>query len=155
MLYRLATNSDLLELAGMRWDLRTEVHPAPAGATREDFIPACLEFLREALANGRWAVWVAEEDGQLVSQIYVQRIRKIPRPGKLLAEFGYVTNVYTRPAYRDRGVGAALLAQVKQWAQREKLEMLILWPSQRAVPFYLRAGFSPSPEALECPISED
>ena len=78
----------------------------------------------------------------------------MPRSRAAVAEFGYVTNVYTRPAYRNRGIGAALMAYVKEWACQEKLEILILWPSQKAAPFYYRAGFRPSPEALEYPIWE-
>jgi GNAT superfamily N-acetyltransferase len=152
MNYRLAADSDLPELAGMRWDFRTEIHPIPEGATRDAFIPPCVDFLRDALASGRWLFWIAEENGQIVSQIFVQRIRKMPRPGKLLAEFGYVTNVYTLPAFRGRGIGAVLMAYVKEWAHQEKLDILILWPSQKARPFYHRAGFRPSPEALEYAI---
>ncbi len=155
MIYRLAVESDLPTLAGMRWDFRTELHGAPEGAVRADFVPACADFLREALASGRWAIWIAEEEGHILSHVYIQRVRKVPRPGKLFAEFGYITNVYTLPDYRSRGIGATLLAHVKEWGRREKLEMFILWPSRRAVPFYYRAGFRPSPEALECPLWED
>jgi GNAT superfamily N-acetyltransferase len=155
MNFRLAADSDLPELAGMRWDFRTELHPAPQGARRADFISPCVDFLRDALASGHWAIWIAEEESQIVSHIYVQRVRKMPRPGKLFAEFGYVTNVFTLPAYRSQGVGAALMDSVKQWARQEGLEMLILWPSQKSGPFYYRAGFRPSPEALELPVWDD
>jgi RimJ/RimL family protein N-acetyltransferase len=149
MNFRLAQETDLPQLAALRWDFRAELHGAPAGETRETFAAACLVFLREALAGGRWAFWIAEQEGQVIAHVCVQRIRKLPRPGRLWAEFGYITNVYTRPEHRNQGIGAELMRRVQAWGQQEKLEMFILWPSQRSGPFYRRAGFIPSAQALE------
>jgi GNAT superfamily N-acetyltransferase len=153
--YRLAFESDLPQLAEMRWDMRTELHPPaeglpnPPGETREDFTAACLDFMREALASGRWAFWIAEQEGRVVANICVQRIQKLPRPGHLRPEFGYITNVYTRPGMRNQGIGAELMSRAQAWGREVGLEMYILWPSQRSGPFYRRAGFIHSPEALE------
>ena len=49
---------------------------------------------------------------------------------------GYVTNVYTRPAYRGRGIGTRLMSHVLQWAREHDLESLIVWPSETSVRFY-------------------
>ncbi len=35
------------------------------------------------------------------------------------------------------------------WALEQRLELLIVWPSERSVSFYRRAGFAPSAEMLE------
>jgi GNAT superfamily N-acetyltransferase len=82
------------------------------------------------------------------SHIYIQRVAKIPKPGKVRDAFGYVTNVYTKPPYRGRGMGAALLQRVKDWAQADDLEFLVVWPSEASGRFYERAGFK-STEAVE------
>ena len=156
MIYRLATENDLTELAAMRWDFITENHPqVPPGVSPETFRAAFTDFLREGLASGRWTAWVAEEDGQILSHMYIQRVRKMPHPGRWLREFGYVSNVYTRPAYRNRGIGAALMKCVQQWGREQKLESLLLRPSRRSVPFYRRAGFHPPSESLEFIFEED
>jgi GNAT superfamily N-acetyltransferase len=84
----------------------------------------------------------------------VQRIRKVPNPGRLDPEFGYVTNVYTCPEARNQGTGAGLIRHIQDWAREQRLEMLILWPSERSGDFYRRAGFRPSSEALEWDVSE-
>jgi GNAT superfamily N-acetyltransferase len=148
-IYRLAAEADLGELAQMRWDFRLEEAP---GATRHDqatFLRACTVFLRQGLAEQRWTYWIAEQDRLIVSHIYIQRVPKVPKPNKLDDALGYVTNVYTRPAYRGQGIGTQLMTQVLAWAREQDLESLIVWPSEASVRFYERAGFVRSPDMLE------
>lgn len=52
-----------------------------------------------------------------------------------------VTNVYTRPSHRGRGVGAKLLTATTEWARQEGLEVLVVWPSEGSVSLYHRQGF--------------
>ncbi len=74
---------------------------------------------------------------------------KVPKPNRLVDALGYVTNVYTRPAYRDRGIGTRLMTSVLQWAEEQDLESLIVWPSTASIHFYERAGFRGSSEMRE------
>jgi GNAT superfamily N-acetyltransferase len=151
---RKGTAADAAELARLRWD-----HCAEEGETGGHDLAAFTAefdaFLPAALRSGRWTVWVAEIDGSLVAHVYIQRITKVPRPGRPersaepSARWGYVSAVYAAPHVRNRGVGSALLRRVIEWAREEPLQLLLLWPSERSVPFYARAGFVPSPEAVE------
>jgi GNAT superfamily N-acetyltransferase len=148
-IYRMAIEADLDELAQMRWDFRLEEAP---GATRHDqatFLEACTAFLREGLREQRWTYWIAQEETQIVSHIYIQRIPKVPKPNQLDDVLGYVTNVYTRPAYRGQGIGTQLMTHVLQWAREQDLESLIVWPSEMSVGFYERAGFRDKSDMLE------
>lgn len=154
MIYRTATPADFDQLARLRWDFRNEYTQDPPPIPWEAFLEAMHTFLAEAFASGRWTVWVAEADGQVISQIFIQHIRKVPRPAALVRYFGYVTNVYTCPAYRNQGIAAELMRRAQDWAKERDLEMLVLWPSKKAVPFYLRAGFHHPTEAMEWVIDE-
>ncbi|MEX2372775.1 MAG: GNAT family N-acetyltransferase, partial [Dehalococcoidia bacterium] len=57
-------------------------------------------------------------------------------------------NVYTRPQWRNRRIGADLMEWVKGWALGADLEFLILWPSEDSREFYARAGFVPEAWAV-------
>jgi GNAT superfamily N-acetyltransferase len=149
MNYRLAMENDLIALAEMRWDFRMEDNGIIPVVSRQDFMDACASFLSRGLADGRWAYWVAELEGEIVSHIYIQRIYKVPKPNRLQDAYGYVTNVYTRPAYRGQGIGSELLRHVLDWAKEQDLECLIVWPSERSVAFYERAGYTAAHEILE------
>jgi GNAT superfamily N-acetyltransferase len=153
--YRLAVESDVPALAEMRWTWRTAEDGTRAVVSHEDYVKECCAFLRQGLAEGSWLCWIAEVEGQFVSHIFVRRVRKVPKPSRLHDEIGYVTNVYTRPPYRGQGVGSALLACVVQWARDQEIDVLFVWPSQQAVPFYERAGFRADNEILECQIRPD
>jgi GNAT superfamily N-acetyltransferase len=150
--YRIAIEADLEQLAAMRWDFRLEESPGTPVHDRATFMMACVAFLTQGLASGAWAYWIARDAGLIVAQIFVQRIAKVPKPNRLDDTFGYVTNVYTRPAYRNQGIGSQLLGHVIAWADEQELENLVVWPSERSIPFYTRAGFRGGSEALELEV---
>jgi len=149
MNYRQATPNDFPRLAQMRWDFRTALSTtALAAETKDAFIPVMLEFLEHAYQSGQWVMWLAEEEGEIVSHVYIERIRKVPRPTSFDCAYGYLTNMYTVPAWRGKGIGAELLQYAVKWAREQKLEMIILWPAKGREAFYQRGGFIHEPEAM-------
>ncbi|WJH35345.1 GNAT family N-acetyltransferase [Paenibacillus sp. CC-CFT747] len=146
---RLADPNDIDALAQMRWDYSVE-ETGTQGLDREEFHRTCTGFLEKALGSGNWFIWVAEAEGRLVSHMYLQLIHKVPRPGKSPDPyFGYVTNVYTRPDYRSRGLGGQIHQAMERWSKEHEVEFLVLWPSEASGAFYERHGFVSSREALE------
>ena len=148
MVYRLATEKDISMLSEMRWQHEFE-EEGKFDISKEDFIKECNLFLANGLNSGTWEYWIAEDKGIIISNIYISRIKKVPKPQKLFAEIGYVTNVHTKAEYRNKGIGTELIKKVKQWATENKIELLFVWPSQRAVSFYEREGFSMNNEIME------
>jgi GNAT superfamily N-acetyltransferase len=155
VLYRPATLEDSAALAELRWAFHIEDFPGDARpGEREPFLAACTPWIRHRLALGTWTVWVAEEraSGAIVSQVFVNLVDKVPRPGRVVDRYGYATNVYTRPEWRSRGVGSRLMEWVKWWALGAGLEFLVLWPADAAREFYGRLGFVPEAEAVTLPL---
>ena len=150
--YDIATVSDVAELASMRWDFRLEEAPQTPVYDRDLFLNACGVFLKQGIAEQRWTYWIARTDTQIVSHIFVQRIAKVPKPNRLEEALGYVTNVYTRPAYRNHGIGTKLMIHVLDWAREQDLEGLFVWPSEASISYYERAGFKKSSEMMEYEI---
>lgn len=149
---RQATLDDVAQLAEMRWEFRMEETAGAPPAEKELFLAECRAFMLAGFTSGVWTCWLAEADGWIVSHIFVQRIDKIPKPSQIRDRFGYLTNVYTRPAYRNHGIGSALLGRVKAWARDEDYEFLITWPSEASGRFYERAGFEGKNESLACEL---
>ena len=138
--YRLAKISDAPQLANLRWGLRTDDAATADTAAKARFIQDFAAWM-DKNPGPDLVHWVAEQGDALVGVISVRIIHMLPSPEDIDGRFGYLTNTYVLPQYRNQGVGTALLAAVKHWATAEKLELLVVWPSERAYPFYARGGY--------------
>jgi len=154
MNYRTGTDEDLTRLAELRWDFRMEGGDESPAVSKSEFIEACASFLKRGLETGYHVYWLAEESGEIVSHIFIHKIDMIPRPCKIHDQFGYITNNYTKPEHRNRGVGTELMKRVISWAKEEDLELLIVYPSEKAVSFYGRAGFYSENDVMELRLRE-
>lgn len=149
LVYRLASVDDVAQLADMRWDFTTD-GSGRAGEVYKAFKQHCTTFLTRAIGSGQWAIWVAEaHSNEIVSNIYLQVVEKVPKPERLQNVFVYMTNVYTRPEWRGQGVGGRLLREACAWSRENDLDFVIVWPSEEAVAFYSRQGFQPVREAMD------
>lgn len=147
MIYRTATENDFPQLAEMRWNFRQESGEEIAVVEKAEFIEKCLEFLRNEVEN--YTYWIAENNGEIVSHIFVYRIKLVPRPCRIKDSFAYLTNTYTKPAFRGKGIGAELLQRVIEWAKDEGFELLLVYPSEESLNFYGRLGFENDREVLK------
>jgi GNAT superfamily N-acetyltransferase len=111
--------------------------------------------------------WLASVDGMPVGMLNMAVFERMPRPmkpvgigpqpalsspGRLKSEWGYIANVFVLESYRNQGVGRLLLDAAIAHARAEGYARLVLSPTDRAVPFYLRAGFGPADELLLLPL---
>lgn len=144
---RLATLSDVDELVEMRRAFTIEDMQTDA-QLRPEYEAECSAFLRNAVSDGRWHIWVAESAGEIVSHVFVALVDKVPRPTRRNSMIAYLTNVYTKPPYRGQGAGARLIQRAQQAAYDDGVELMIVWPSEPSVGFYEREGFIRPDEPL-------
>jgi GNAT superfamily N-acetyltransferase len=150
---RPALLEDANALARLRWDFsgeETVLDPVAFG----DFEHAFGEFWSRAIAEGTWYCWVAEHGHDIVSMAYIQLVEMVPRPGQVRRRYGYVASVYTRPEARNQGIGAQVLHRLIAWARDQRLEFLVLWPSEASITFYQRLGFRSGDGVLELQLQE-
>lgn len=150
MILRLANHNDIDQLIRMRWDFTNEyIENKIAEDQFPNFYLECKSFLTDAFKSNNWFIWVAGMDGQIVSHIYIELIHKVPRPGRVTNPFTYMTNVYTLPEHRGKGIGSQLLKEIEVWAKQKRYEFIIVWPSDWSIEFYERNGYKPIGEAME------
>ena len=154
---RPASADDADELARLRWDFRVE-HGTPVSRTFAEFIEGFRTFANDVLADGApWRAWVAEEEGRPVGCVWLQLVEMVPHPSRERWErpIAYVTNVYVEPDLRGAGVGARLLDAAMGFAREREVAEAIVWPTQRSVSFYRRAGFSTESAPLGMDLAGD
>ncbi len=145
---RLATQADASELARLRYVFRAEerMPTEPESTFRE----RCHEWMHERL-DGRasWQCWVAVEQGLIVGTIRVQLFEKIPNPAEEFERHAYISNFFVLDSRRGQGLGGRLLTAALDWCRRQQVNAVILWPSKRSRPIYLRHGFAVSDQLLQ------
>jgi GNAT superfamily N-acetyltransferase len=94
-----------------------------------------------AVEGDRRTTWLAALGDSPVGMASVLEYRRMPRPGRPDSRWGYVSNMFVREDFRNRGIGSALMTTIITAADERCYARLVLSPSARALPFYRRAGF--------------
>jgi GNAT superfamily N-acetyltransferase len=144
---RAAVPGDAERLAQLRWEFR--VARAPVQEDREAFLRRCTDWMRRELASQAvWRAWVATAADEIVGNLWVQTINKMPNPVAERERHAYVSNVYVQPEHRG-GAGSRLLEAALAWVRAEKMDRVILWPSAPSVSLYERHGFTHHGDVME------
>jgi GNAT superfamily N-acetyltransferase len=141
---RFASQADAMQLAELRWLSRgvkeQQLEHIDAFALRFS------TWFASALTSKSWHVAVSEEQGSMLSGcMFLREVETVPVPGHKARAWGYVTHAFVREPSRNQGIGARLLDLLVGRARELRLHELQVWPSNRAVALYARAGFQ-SPE---------
>lgn len=140
---RIASSQDAPALAALRRAWTAEQH---GPADDPGFEARFLDWYERESAR-RFA-WLAEADGEMVGMMNMAVFDRMPQPGREPASWGYLANSFVLAVYRNQGIGSLLLDALVAHADFHGYERVVLRPSERAVPFYQRAGFTQATELM-------
>jgi GNAT superfamily N-acetyltransferase len=100
------------------------------------------EWFERTLPTRR--AWVALAGDVAVGMMSMGLFERMPKPGRPQTYWGYLSNAFVAPDYRNAGVGRMLIDALLAHARDEGYARVVLHPSDRAIPFYHRAGFTPA-----------
>jgi len=143
---RPAAATDARALAELRWEFRAG--KTPPTETHDAFVGRCETWMAEELRHGPWRAWVAEQDGRVVGQLWLQVLSKLPNPAEERERHAYISNVYVTPSARG-GVGTRLLQTAIDWAASHDIDRIVLWPTAQSRSMYRRHGFLANGGVLE------
>lgn len=92
--------------------------------------------------------WVALGGGDAIGMLNMLVFTRMPRPGRPVSQWGYLANFFVRAEHRGEGVGGRLLAACVEHADAHDYVRIVLSPSERSIPLYRRAGFSPADDLM-------
>lgn len=139
--FRQAVPEDIESLAELRWRLCTDDVLTVDPLGKNNFIEVFKSALPEIASCNNNVHFVAELNNIIIAVLSIVIITKIPSPNDINGQWGYLTNVYTLPEYRNKGIGSTLLSKARKWAEIQRLELLVVWPSDRSYVFYERVSF--------------
>lgn len=145
--YRIASESDYEDLLELRWGL-ISMYDDVSSYNKDEFAYEFKQFLCDELGNN-YNAFVAVKDNEVISNIYLGILNRVPSPIKDGKSIGYITNVFTKEKYRNLNIGSELINYVIEYAKSQDCEVLFVWPSEGALTYYQRAGFTVENEIME------
>ena len=145
---RLATSDDITTLTDLRVAFFEEIGDITDKKHALAFREATYHYLSEALPEGKFLAWVAEEDGQIVGTSGLIFFEQAPTPTNLIGNEGYVLNMYTLPQWRGRGIARTLLEEIIRYVKNTGIPQLWLYATDEGRPLYEKLGFVVLPDAM-------
>ena len=135
-----ATTDDIPELVELRLAYLTE-DSGPLDRDVADAIARDLPgYYRERLGRDL-IVYVVRDRDSIASCAFLLVVRKPMSPAFPTGMTGTVLNVYTRPAWRRRGMARALMETMLRDTREMGLSVVELKATDDGYPLYLKVGF--------------
>jgi len=147
--YRLATPDDLEILTVARVEFFADCHPEMTDAQKAEMYTQNKAYFTETLADGSFAAYLALDGEHLVATSGVNFYRTPPNPKNPTGKTAYISNMYTRPAYRGRGIATRLFALTVEIARSRGCGKIVLHATDMGRPIYEKAGFFVPKGAME------
>ena len=149
---RKMTLEDLPEL--MQWRMEVlrcvfdlkETDPAYPGLVSEN-----EAYYKKMLAAGEHAACVVSIDGQEAGCGGICFYQEMPSPDNHSGKCAYYMNIYTRDAFRGKGVAKATMHWLTEEARAWGAEKIYLESSKMAIPFYKSLGFIDMHDYMKLP----
>jgi len=143
---REATLADLSHLVHHRRAMFEDMgHTDTAALARVD--AASEQYFKQALRNGAYKAWLAEDStGAVLGGGGIVLADWPGFPGEVLAKRAWILNMYTEPGARRRGIAKRLLQVILEWSRTYGLSIVSLHASQAGRPLYESLGFQPTNE---------
>ena len=145
---RQATYDDVAALTDLRVAFFEDIGDITDEKHAEAFWVAPYRSLSEALPQGKFLSWVAEEDGQIVGTSGLIFFEQAPTPTNLLGTEGYILNIYTIPQWRGRGIARTLLEEIIGYVKNTRTPQLWLYATDEGRPVYEKLGFVALTDAM-------
>lgn len=138
-----ATVADANVLAEMRLEMRRERETIPCPIDEDEFLRLNVEFFRDRMAAGDFISYIAWDGDKAAACSGLSLQIHPPTYGNPSGKSGYITNMYTRPAWRHMGVARMLVDKLAEAARQEGCAQLGLNASPMGRSLYIKYGFHP------------
>ena len=138
---RRAGLNDVAALVTLRLEMRRERETAALEIPESEFAVLLEKYFTEAVTHGTFVSFIAW-DGETAAACSGLSVLSLPPSyHDLTGKKGYITNMYTRKAYRGQGLATRLLDTLKTFAQKAGCTALALNASDAGYPVYKKYGF--------------
>ena len=103
-----------------------------------------FRFFTDKMTDGSLVEWFLEEDGEVIATAGILFIEFPPAYHNHTGIRGYITNMYTAPEYRRKGIATSMLRKLMEEAKARSVNRICLRASDMGTPVYEKFGFKES-----------
>jgi GNAT superfamily N-acetyltransferase len=116
----------------------------PPGSLQMDIARELADYFTSAISDGSFISWVMDNDGEIIATSGVCFYALPPNYSNPSGRTAYITNMYTKPEYRRKGIATELLGMVIDEAKSRGYKVIRLHTSEYGKSIYLKARFTDS-----------
>jgi GNAT superfamily N-acetyltransferase len=146
---RLATLDDVETLVSLRLVFLKEVGSLSSEVDCRELGEAIRHYFVRKMPTGEFLAWVAESEGRIVATSGLTLFERPPNGANIAGLEAYLSNMYTVPDWRGRGVGTALVTAVIDHVKGTRARRIWLHATEQGRPVYEKAGFVVSKTDME------
>ena len=146
---RLATLDDVDALISLRLVFLKEVGSLSGGVDCSELGEAIRHYLVRKMPAGEFLAWVAENEGGIVGTSGLTLFERPPNGANMAGLEAYLSNMYTVPGWRGKGVGTALVKAIIDHVKGTRARRIWLHATEQGRPVYEKAGFVVSETDME------
>lgn len=146
---RLATLDDVDEMISLRLVFLKEVGSLSGGVDCDELEEAIRRYLVRKMPAGEFIAWVAESEGEVVGTSGLTFFERPPNGANMAGIEAYLSNMYTVPGWRGKGVGTALVKAIIDHLKGTQVRRIWLHATEQGRPIYEKAGFVASETDME------
>ena len=143
--YRIGTKQDIPVMCQIRKQQLIDEGIEPGIIIDEEL----NRFFEEKIADGSLVEWLVEEEGKIIATAAIFFIEFPPSYTNRTGMKGYITNMYTAPDYRGKGIAKALLGKLVDEAKIRGVHQIWLGASYLGKPVYKQFGFVEADEYMK------
>lgn len=137
------------EFAELRSAVLMETNGLNDPKDKRRFYDANLIYLKEAIPSGKFAAFMAMDNGKIAATSAIVFYRIAPCNSVPNGKIGYIQNMYTFKEYRRQGIASMLLKKTIDEAKRRECSKISLNATEMGRSLYLKSGFTDTADEME------
>lgn len=151
LIYKQATVEDLDFLVKTRIEVLRAANGLDDTVDMSEVEEQSRDYYREALGSGEHVAYLVFDGEVLAGAGGISFYRLLPTYHNPTGENGYIMNMYTRPAYRRRGIAYKTLDLLVAAARERGVARVTLEATRMGRPLYEKYGFVGLGDEMELP----
>lgn len=136
---RKANFNDIDDLITFRFEFLKEIQDPPANM--DIFRKALSDFFLVKMKSNEFISWLAESENDIIATSGLSFLQRPPTFQNITGKFAYIMNMYTKPKWRRKGIGSALLEKLIEEIKKKAIYSVVLHATPSGRPLYEKYGF--------------